>query len=440
MIKNLYYAYVGIRSLRPDLPFNKANESSAIAPLPAKVMHLLSIADQHRIWLDDIYLNLHIPAASILSRFTESEDITRRIYPSTPMIQCNSPSGSHTPGLGQMHRTDVTINQILFLPSKTKHPRSTHPAVTFIWRILHIIFMVDLTAWPPPPNDPRTKKQNLHEVCPTHSHRQETSPASRSSKLIVFADDSASTFRIPSTELKLHDIVRICLHHIVEIASREIRLGLLLEPSAETARVQSDAYRERPDDNRKSKFSLSSNAYIDSSFNPSSNQSSRSSSNLSSDHSSNLSSHPHSCPSLNPFSRPSCNPSPNPSPNPSSNSSSNPSSKPSHNPSSNPSSNQSNNPSIDPIHPRIQARLPVPCHPNQDPIHWRNPAKTRLAKSNPSVNPFDALNCTPTECPSNKPSSNPSKKTRPQQIRSIRDTQLGPQDPIPAPAQAQIPN
>ena len=87
--------------------------------------------------------------------------------------------------------------------------------------------------------------------------------------------------------------------------SREKKDCLLLEPSAETARVQSDAYRERPDDNRKSKFSLSSNAYIDSSFNPSSNQSSRTSSNLSSDHSSNLSSHPHSCPSSNPFSRPS---------------------------------------------------------------------------------------------------------------------------------------
>ena len=313
MIKILYYAYVGIRSLRPDLPFDKANESSAIAPLPAKIlMHLLSIADQHRIWLDDIYLNLHIPAASISSRFTESEDITRRIHPSTPMIQCNSPSGSHTPRLGQMHRTVATINRILFLPLKTEHPRSTHPAATFIWCMLHIIFMVDLTAWPPPPNDPRTNKKFLHEVCPTHSHRQETSPASRSFTLIVFADDSASTFHIPSTEVKLHDIVRICLHHhhIIEEDELEASLKrkkdcLLLEPSAETARVQSDAYRERPDDNRKSKFSLSPNAYIDSSFNPSSNQSSRTSSNLSSDHSSNLSSHPHSCPSSNPFSRPS---------------------------------------------------------------------------------------------------------------------------------------
>ena len=266
MIKFLYYAYAGIRSLRPDLPFNKANESSAIAPLPAKLMHLLSIADQHRIWLDDIYLNLHIPAASISSRFTESEDITRRIHPSTPMIQCNSPSGSHTPRLGQMHRTVATINRILFLPLKTEHPRSTHPAATFIWCMLHIIFMVDLTAWPPPPNDPRTNKKFLHEVCPTHSHRQETSP-----------DDSASTVHIPSTKLKLHDIVRICLHHYhieedeLEASHQEKKDCLLLEPSAETARVQSDAYRERPDDNRKSKFSLSSNAYIDSSFNPSSN-------------------------------------------------------------------------------------------------------------------------------------------------------------------------
>jgi len=196
MIKFLYYAYAGIRSLRPDLPFNKANELSAIAPPPAKMMHLPLITDHH-IWLDDIYLNLHIPAASISSRFTESEDITRRIHPSTPMIQCNSPSGSHTPRLGQMHRTVTTINRILLLPSKTEHPRSTHPAVTFIWRMLHIIFMVDLTAWPPPPNDPRTNKKFLHEVCPTHSHRQETSP-----------DDSASTFHIPSTELKIHHDIR----------------------------------------------------------------------------------------------------------------------------------------------------------------------------------------------------------------------------------------
>jgi hypothetical protein len=154
-----------------------------------------------------------------------------------------------------MHRTVTTINRILFLPSKTDHPRSTHPAVTFIWRVLHIIFMVDLAAWPPPPNDPRTNKKFLHEVCPTHSHRQETSP-----------DDSASTFHIPSTKLKLHDIVRICLHHHhieedeLEASHQEKKDCLLLEPSAETARVQSDAYREHPDDNRNSKFSLISNA------------------------------------------------------------------------------------------------------------------------------------------------------------------------------------
>ena len=323
MIKFLYYAYAGIRSLRPDLPFNKANESSAIAPPPAKMMHLPSITDHH-IWLDDIYLNLHIPAASISSRFTESEDITRRIHPSTPMIQCNSPSGSHTPRLGQMHRTVATINRILFLPSKTEHPRSTHPAVTFIWRMLHTIFMVDLTAWPPPPNDPRTKKKILHEVCPTHSHRQETSPASRSSKLIVFADDSASTFHIPSTELKLHDIVRICLHHH-HIEEDELEALNQEKKDCLLVKIQ------------------------------------------------------------------------------------------------------------------IPTHLQIPVPP-QDPIHWRNPAKTRLAKSNPPVNPVDAPNCTPTECPSNKPSSNTSKKTRPPQITSIRDTQLGPQDPIPAPTQTQIPN
>ena len=136
-------------------------------------MHLLSIADQHRIWLDDIYLNLHITAASISSRFTESEDITRRIHPSTPMIQCNSPSGSHTPRLGQMHRTVTTINRILFLPSKTEHPRSTHPAVTFIWRMLHIIFMVDLTAWPPPPTTLGPNKNSYTKsVLHTHTARK----------------------------------------------------------------------------------------------------------------------------------------------------------------------------------------------------------------------------------------------------------------------------
>ena len=126
MIKFVYYAYVGIRSLRPDLPFNMANESSAIAPLLAELMRLLSIAD-HQIWLDNIYLNLHIPAASILSRFTESEDITRCIHPSTPTIQCNSPSGSHTPRLGKMHCSNTTINRILFLPSKTKKTRLDSP-------------------------------------------------------------------------------------------------------------------------------------------------------------------------------------------------------------------------------------------------------------------------------------------------------------------------
>jgi hypothetical protein len=94
--------------------------------------------------------------------------------------------------------------------------------------MLHIIFMVDLTAWPPPPNDPRTNKKFLHEVCPTHSHRQETSPASRPFTLIVFADDSdsASTFHIPSTEVKLHDIVRICLHHHHIIEEDELEASL----------------------------------------------------------------------------------------------------------------------------------------------------------------------------------------------------------------------
>ena len=126
MIKILNYAYIGIRSLRPDLPFNKANESSVIAPLLAKLMRLLSIAD-HRIWLDDIYLNHHISAASISSRFTESEDITSRVHPSTPTIQCNSPLGSHTPRLGKMHHSNTTINRILFLPSKTKKTRLDSP-------------------------------------------------------------------------------------------------------------------------------------------------------------------------------------------------------------------------------------------------------------------------------------------------------------------------
>ena len=73
MIKILYCIYVGIRSFLPVLPFIKANDLIAIAPLPADLIRPLAIRT-FATWLDDVYLKSREQARNNPSRFTESED------------------------------------------------------------------------------------------------------------------------------------------------------------------------------------------------------------------------------------------------------------------------------------------------------------------------------------------------------------------------------
>ena len=73
MNKILYCIYVGICSFHPILPFIKANDLIAIAPLPADLIRPLAIRTFAN-WLDDVYLNSRVRARNNPSRFTESED------------------------------------------------------------------------------------------------------------------------------------------------------------------------------------------------------------------------------------------------------------------------------------------------------------------------------------------------------------------------------
>ncbi len=73
MIKILYCIYVGIRSFHPVLPFIKANDLIAIAPLPTNLIRPLAIRTLAN-WLGDVYQNSRARARNNPSRFTESED------------------------------------------------------------------------------------------------------------------------------------------------------------------------------------------------------------------------------------------------------------------------------------------------------------------------------------------------------------------------------
>ena len=73
MFTKLYYIYVGICSFHPILPFIKANDLIAIAPLPADLIRPFAIRTFEN-WLDDVYLNSRARARNNPSRFTEPED------------------------------------------------------------------------------------------------------------------------------------------------------------------------------------------------------------------------------------------------------------------------------------------------------------------------------------------------------------------------------
>ena len=101
MIEILYCIYVGIRSFHPVLPFIKANDLIAIAPLPADLIRPLDIRTFVN-WLDDDYLNSRARARNNPSRFTESEDYSPLLDP----IYCPRHSG-YAPTSGSLKNGTV---------------------------------------------------------------------------------------------------------------------------------------------------------------------------------------------------------------------------------------------------------------------------------------------------------------------------------------------
>ena len=108
------------------------------------------------------------------------------------------------PDLGRCIAPSRPSTEYCFYPRRPNiHARLTRLSPLYGVCCTSSSWLTSRPGLPPPTTLGPKKKKFLHEVCPTHSHRQETSP-----------DDSASTFHIPSTELKIHhDIVHICLHH-----------------------------------------------------------------------------------------------------------------------------------------------------------------------------------------------------------------------------------
>ena len=88
MNKILYCIYVGICSFHPSFPFIKANDLTAIAPIPADLIRPHSIRTFAN-WLDDVYLNSRARARNNPSRFTEPEDYSPLLGP----IYCPRHSG-----------------------------------------------------------------------------------------------------------------------------------------------------------------------------------------------------------------------------------------------------------------------------------------------------------------------------------------------------------
>ena len=80
MLKILYCIYFGIRSFHPVLPFIKANDLIAIAPLPADLIRPLAIGT-FATWLADVYLNSRARVRNNPSRFTEPEDYSPLLGP-----------------------------------------------------------------------------------------------------------------------------------------------------------------------------------------------------------------------------------------------------------------------------------------------------------------------------------------------------------------------
>jgi hypothetical protein len=134
MLKNIYYFYAGIGSLRANLASNSVNGTFAIAPTPAELSQIPVLAAVS-VWLDNVYLTRPSAAVRLSSWCIDLEGFESFDHPIFPY---------QTP-----------IRYPVLLPLQPEHRQSTSSA------------MVNLPAWPPP--SPHGQKNELLDPdCPPH--------------------------------------------------------------------------------------------------------------------------------------------------------------------------------------------------------------------------------------------------------------------------------
>ena len=143
---------VGIGSFHSDLPFIKANDLTAIAPLPTNLICPLAIGTFPN-WLDDVYLNSQVWAPNISSRFTKSEDYPLRLDPTHPPRQSDFCSNSCQLQPGPMQRSAPSnIIPIFGTLTTTDDSHATRCKSTLLlWTTLSIAIKI-LSVCPPPHN------------------------------------------------------------------------------------------------------------------------------------------------------------------------------------------------------------------------------------------------------------------------------------------------
>jgi hypothetical protein len=148
MLKNIYYFYAGIRSLRANLACNSVTGTFAIAPTPAELSQIPVLAAVS-VWLDDVYLTRPLAAVRLSSRCIDLEGFARRTRPITKQLNRCVPPASPSAKLRIISQHDESFDHPIFpyqtpiqypvlLPLQLEHRRSTSSA------------MVNLPAWPPP--------------------------------------------------------------------------------------------------------------------------------------------------------------------------------------------------------------------------------------------------------------------------------------------------
>ena len=150
MNKILYYIYVGICSFHPILPFIKANDVIAIAPLPADLIRPFAIRTFEN-WLDDVYLNSRARARNNPSRFTESEDYSP--LPDPIFRPQHSASGSFKNGIVQRPAPHHVLTKSRTPLAMNGSRANRCGTTTFILRPTLAIVIQFLFACPPP-HDP----------------------------------------------------------------------------------------------------------------------------------------------------------------------------------------------------------------------------------------------------------------------------------------------